>query len=57
MLTIKVNLSPENEAAIRSQAAKAGVPINAYVAPFLNAVADRTLQMVPLFPAPVKSQS
>jgi len=54
MLTIKVNLNPENEASIRAQAAKAGLAINAYLAPFLNAVADKSLQLVPQLLEPKK---
>lgn len=50
MLTIKANLAEATEQAIRSQAAKAGVPINAYLAPFLNAIGNGTLTMVPHFP-------
>lgn len=52
MLTIKANLVEANEDAIRSQAAKAGIPINAYLAPFLNAIATGQLVMVPHFPPP-----
>lgn len=52
MLTIKANLVEANEDAIRAQAAKAGVPINAYLAPFLNAIATGQLVMVPHFPPP-----
>jgi hypothetical protein len=56
MLTIKVEMHPDREAALRSKIAKHGGPINNYLLPFLNAIADGTLPMVPELaqPAPAK---
>lgn len=52
MLTIKVEMNPEREAALRQKIAKHGGAINAYMLPFINAIADGTLVMVPHFPPP-----
>jgi hypothetical protein len=56
MLTIKVEMHPDREAALRSKVAKHGGPINNYLLPYLNAIADGTLTMVPELtpPAPAK---
>jgi hypothetical protein len=37
---------------LKEKAQKAGVSLNAYMMPYLNAIADGTLVMVPHFPAP-----
>lgn len=43
MIIIKANLRPDMEAAIRRQAEQARMPINVYLAPILNAVAEGRL--------------
>lgn len=54
---LKVFPQPTTEDQIRKKAAKAGVPITQYLAPFLNAIADGTLVMVPHFPPPAQQKS
>jgi len=49
MLVIKTTLHPEKEAAIRKQAENAGLPINAYLTPILNAVGDGRLTVGPIW--------
>lgn len=49
MITIKANLHPDMEAAIRDQAEKAGLPINAYLMPILNAVGAGRLTVGPIW--------
>jgi hypothetical protein len=53
---IHLNPTEQTADAIRKQAAKAGVSVNAYLAPFLNAVASGTLVMVPHFPPPAPTK-
>lgn len=52
MITIKVEMTPEKEDAFRKVVGKHGGPMNAYLLPYLNAIADGLLTMVPHFPAP-----
>jgi hypothetical protein len=52
---LKVYSAPSIEDAIRKQAALLGVPYSHYLAPFLQAIADGRLTMVPHFPAPQPS--
>jgi hypothetical protein len=49
---IKCFPHPSVEDAIRKQASDLNVPLSQYLAPFLKAIADKTLIMVPHFPAP-----
>jgi hypothetical protein len=53
---LKVFPATPTEDAIRKKAAKAGLPITQYLAPFLNAIADGSLVMVPHFPPPGQQQ-
>ena len=50
---IKVFPASAVEEKIRKQAADLNLPLTHYLAPFLKAIADGTLVMVPHFPAPV----
>ena len=50
---IKVFPAAEVEDEIRKKAAKAGIPLTHYLAPFLNAIAAGQLVMVPHFPLPM----
>jgi hypothetical protein len=52
MVTIKVEMAPEKEEAFRRVVGKHGGAMNAYVLPFLNAIADGTLVLTPQFVAP-----
>ena len=54
MLTIKVEMAPEKEAALRKRIGKHGGPINAFLLPYLNLIADGQLVLVPQFVAPQK---
>jgi len=47
MLTIKVQMAPEKEEALRKRIGQHGGPLNAYLLPFLNAIADGTLVLTP----------
>lgn len=47
---------PIVEKKLKQKAAQAGVSLNAYLAPYLNAIAEGTLVMVPHFPPPSQQQ-
>lgn len=47
MVTIKVEMNPEKEAALRARVAQHGGALNAYVLPFLNMLAEGTLTLEP----------
>ena len=49
---LKVYCAAKIEEQIRKQAAEAGVPYSHYLAPFLQAVANKSLVMTPHFPPP-----
>ncbi|MBO2010851.1 hypothetical protein [Hymenobacter negativus] len=49
---LKVYCASKIEEDIRKLAAEQGVPYSHLLAPFLKAIADRTLVMVPHFPPP-----
>jgi hypothetical protein len=53
---LKVYSSAPIEDAIRKKASELGVPYSHYLAPFLKAIADGSLTMVPHFPPPVAGQ-
>jgi predicted HicB family RNase H-like nuclease len=48
---------PLVEKKLKEQARKAGVSLNAYLAPYLNAIAEGSLVMVPHFPPPRQQKS
>jgi hypothetical protein len=52
MAQLKLNPPESTADAIRQKAAKMGVSTNAYMAPYLQAIAEGTLVMVPYFPVP-----
>ena len=52
MVTIKVEMTPEKEEAFRRVIGKHSGAMNAYVLPFLNAIADGTLVLTPQFVTP-----
>jgi hypothetical protein len=51
---LKATSTPEIENKIRKQAQDLNLPITQYLAPFLKAIADGTLVMVPHFPPQVQ---
>jgi hypothetical protein len=53
---IKCYPAAEVEDKIRKQAADQNVPITQYLAPFLQAIAEGRLTMVPHFPPPAVGQ-
>lgn len=53
---IKCFPATEVEDKIRKQAADLNMPITHYLAPFLKAIADGNLTMVPHFPPPAPAQ-
>ncbi|WP_400190670.1 hypothetical protein [Hymenobacter sp. B81] len=57
MPQIHLNPTPSTADAIRQKAARAGVSVNAFLAPFLNAIADGSLTMVVHFPPPSQQKS
>jgi hypothetical protein len=52
MAQLKLNPPESTADSIRQKAAKMGVSTNAYMAPYLQAIAEGTLVMAPHFPAP-----
>lgn len=56
MLTIKVAMHPDREATLRFKIAKHSGPINNYLLPYLNAIADGPLTMVPALPQPLPTK-
>lgn len=47
MLTIKVQMTPEKEEALRNRVAAHGGPLNAYLLPWLNLIADGVAVLTP----------
>jgi hypothetical protein len=52
MAQLKLNPPEETADKIRSKAAKLGVSTNAFLAPFLDAIADGRLILQPYYPPP-----
>jgi hypothetical protein len=55
MAQLKLNPAETIADEIRKQASALGISVNAYMAPYLNAIATKQLVMVPHFPPPPKS--
>ncbi|KUG06884.1 hypothetical protein [Solirubrum puertoriconensis] len=56
MAQLKLNPAESIADEIRKQAASLGISVNAYMAPYLNAIARKELVMVPHFPPPSPPQ-
>jgi hypothetical protein len=56
MAQLKLNPAESIADAIRKQASEMGISVNAYMAPYLDAIAKKNLIMVPHFPPPAQQQ-